>query len=302
MSFDVPESVIASVTGLPASRVVDIDVCPLGGGTGAATAGLALLTVRVVDPHPGVDGLRFVRKVFHPLRAGRHKDGAEDPRHWAYWKRELLAYASDLLPTGPGLRAPYCHGVSGSAIYLENVEGPAPNASLAARQLGVWQSSTAMPDEPWLSGHQLAQRIDRSDLDWSAVHADRRAADLWEARHDLLTALSEVPVVLSHGDFHQGNLRSDGPDTVVLDWGTFGLAPVGADLAHLALSAQRDLEDDYLTCLGGAFPAELVSLAYRATLVLVGASRVHWMLGTGINVPDGYVDLLWDLRPSGWVR
>jgi hypothetical protein len=81
MSFDVPESVIASVTGRPASDVVAIDVCPLGGGTGAATAGMTRLTVRIVDPHHGVEEFTLVRKAFRPLRAGRHKDGTADPRH-----------------------------------------------------------------------------------------------------------------------------------------------------------------------------------------------------------------------------
>jgi hypothetical protein len=39
------------------------------------------------------------------------------------------------------------------------------------------------------------------------------------------------------------------------------------------------------------------SLARRHTVVLVGASRVHWMLGSGNDVPDGYVDFLWANRP-----
>jgi hypothetical protein len=298
MSFDVPESVLVSVTGCPTSSVVDVTASPLDGGTGAATAGLARLTIRVRGVRGRLDEFRLVRKVFSPLRAGRHKHGAEDPRHWAYWKREPLAYASDVLPSGPGLRAPRCHGVFDSTIYLEDVNSPIADARRAANQLGSWQSTGIVPDVPWLGGHQLAQRIQASDLDWSAVHADRRAATLWDARHGLLAALSDVPGVVSHGDFHQGNLRADGLDTVVLDWGTLGLAPVGADLAHLALSTQQDLQDEYLTGMRGTFPEDLVLLAYRATLVLVGASRIHWMLSAGHEVPDGYVDFLWANRPD----
>ena len=297
MSFDVPESVIVSVTGRATSNVVDVIAGPLDGGTGAATAGLARLTVRVRGVRRGLEEFTLVRKVFRPLQAGRHKHGAEDPRHWTYWQREPLAYASDVLPSAPGLRTPRCHGVFDSTVYLEDVDDQAAVTSRAARQLGAWQSTGMVPDVPWLSGHQLAQRIEATDLDWSAVHADSRAATLWDARHGLLAALAEVPAVLSHGDFHQGNLRAGGPDTVVLDWGTLGLAPVGADLAHLALSTQQDLQDDYLAGLRGSYPEDLVILAYRATLVLVGASRVHWMLSTGHDVPDGYVDFLWTNRP-----
>lgn len=297
MSFDVPEAVIASATGRSARSVIDVVSCPLDGGTGAAAAGLARLIVRVRGPHGDVEEFRLVRKAFRPLQAGSHMHGAEDPRHWAYWKREPLAYASDVLPHGPGLTAPRCHGVFDSTIYLEDVEGVLADTSRAAYQLGSWQSAGTAPDVPWLSGHQLAQRIEASDLDWSSVRADSRAATLWDARCGLLSALTDVPVVLSHGDFHQGNLRGDGPDTVVLDWGTLGLAPVGADLAHLALSTQENLEHEYLAGLRGTFPEDLLMLGYRATLALVGASRVHWMLSAGIDVPQGYVDFLWANRP-----
>jgi hypothetical protein len=292
----VPDSVISSVCGRAEGSLLDVIGCPLDGGTGAATSDLARLTVRVREPG-GVKEFSVVRKSLRPLSSGRHKSGAEDPVHWAYWRREPLAYASEVLPMGPGLKAPRCHGVFDSTIYLEDVGSFPADACRAARQLGSWQSTAAIPDVPWLGGHQLAQRIDASDLDWSAVEADRRAAMLWDARHRLLNALCDVPVVVSHGDFHQGNLRADGPDTVVLDWGTLGRAPVGADLAHLALSTQHDLLDEYLAGLRGSFPEDLVDLAYRATMVLVGASRVHWMLSAGIEVPDVYVDFLWANRP-----
>lgn len=297
MRFDVPESVVVSVSGRAASSVVEVLDCPLDAGSGAATSGLTRLTVRVRGPDRTVDEFRLVRKDFGPLRSGRHKHGANDAGHWAYWKREPLTYASDVLPRGPGLRVPRCHGVVGSTLYLEDVGDLPADAGRAARQLGSWQSTATVPDVPWLSGHQLAQRIEASALDWAAVHADSRAAILWDARHTLLADLADVPMVLSHGDFHQGNLRTDGSDTVVLDWGTLGLAPVGADLAHLALSSQQDLHEEYLAGQCGTLEEDLVMLGYRATLALVGASRVHWMLSTGIDVPEGYVDFLWTNRP-----
>ncbi|WP_053203734.1 phosphotransferase [Jiangella muralis] len=167
----------------------------------------------------------------------------------------------------------------------------------AARQLGAWQAGTAVPDVEWLGGHQLAQRVAVSELDWSAVDADERAERLWSRLHELLDRLAALPHVLSHGDVHPDNLRADGPDTVALDWGTLGAAPVGADLAHLMLAARTGLLDDYLAGAAGGVSRAEVEAGCRATLVLVGASRVHWMLATGAAVPPGYVDFLWAHRP-----
>lgn len=288
---------VASLTGRNTGRVVAIHECPIDGSSGAATLGLARLTLQVRGQHDELEGVNVVRKDFRPLTSGRHKHGAEDPRHWAYWLREPLAYGSDVLPKGPGLRSPRCHGVFDSTVYLEHVPAGPIDPRRAARHLGAWQSGCVKPAFSWLSGHQLAQRVEVSNLDWSAVHADVRAATLWRSRTELLTKLSSVPHVLSHGDFSLGNLIASGHDTVALDWGTLGSAPVGADLAHLALSVQEDLQDDYLASLAGRFSEQLVTFAYRANLAIVGASRVHWMLSAGMEVPEGYVDFLWANRP-----
>ncbi|WP_198663461.1 phosphotransferase [Jiangella endophytica] len=288
-----PDPVLQSLTGRPPADVADIDEVALGGGTGAATAGLTRLTVRLRDGREAT----VIRKECQPLTSGRHRHGATDPRHWAYWRREPLAYASGLLPSGPGLRAPRCHGVVDEVVYLEDAGATPADVRTAARQLGAWQSGVGLPDVPWLGGHQLAQRVAVSELDWSAVDADERAVRLWSRRDELLALLAALPRVVSHGDFHPLNLRADGSDTVALDWGTMSAAPVGADVAHLALGAQADVLDDYLAGADGAFSRDDVDAGCRATLVLVGASRVHWMLTTGASLPPGYVDFLWAHRP-----
>jgi len=78
---------------------------PIGLGTGAATGGVARLTVRLASSR-GTRQLTILRKRLVPFMAGRHAEGAMDPRHWAYWRREAEAYMAGLLPEGPGLRAP----------------------------------------------------------------------------------------------------------------------------------------------------------------------------------------------------
>jgi hypothetical protein len=84
---------------------------------------------------------------------------------------------------------------------------------------------------------------------------------------------------------------------VVFDWATLGVSPVGADLAHLALSTLDDLVADYLVGLEGRFDPAAVRAGYRTTLALTGASRVHWMLSRGVPVPQGYEDFLLDQAP-----
>jgi hypothetical protein len=236
----------------------------------------------------------MVRKEFRPLATGRHAAGAADPRHWAYWRRESLAYASGVLPTGPGLAAPRCYGVVDDVVYLQVVEGAPESPRVAARRLGAWQAGTPVPDLPWLAGHQLAQRLAVSDLDWAAVDADARLASIWSRRHDLIAGLRSVPEVLSHGDFHIDHLVAADDATVVLDWATLGISPVGADLAHLALSTLDDLVADYLVGLADRFDPEEVRVGYCTTVALTGASRIHWMLSRGVPVPHGYVDFVID--------
>jgi aminoglycoside phosphotransferase (APT) family kinase protein len=193
------------------------------------------------------------------------------------------------VPSGPHLSAPRCLAVVGNAVYLADVSGPAECAATAAERLGAWQARTPIPDVPWISGHQLAQRVAVSSLDWSAVDAPGELPAIWGRRHDLLAALESVPVVVCHGDFHIRNLVARGAATMVLDWGTLGAAPLGADLAHLALSTGEDLLDAYSAGLGTGFSFDSVLRGFHTTIVLTAVSRAHWMLARDIPVPANYL-------------
>jgi Phosphotransferase enzyme family len=292
----IPDEVLASVTGRPDARLVSCRAEPVTGSSGAATGGISLLT-GIARAGTADVPFRVVRKTVRPVTTGRHAPYAGDPAHWAYWRREPLAYASGLLPVGPGLAAPRCHGVVGDVIYLAPAAGKPESAEIAARRLGAWQAATATPDAAWLARDQLRQRVEASDLDWRQVSADPRLAAIWARRAELLGALDRVPRVLVHGDFSAGNLiAADERTTVVLDWATLGTGPVGADLASLALSAEADAAGDplpaYLAGLDGRFARADVELGYRATLALTGASRVHWMLSRGTQPPPGYVEFV----------
>jgi thiamine kinase-like enzyme len=191
-------------------------------------------------------------------------------------------------------------GVEANAVYLEDVRGQAQEPAHAARHLAVWQSTTVVPQAAWLCADQLAQRLKTTEVDWTAVDADPRAAEMWDLRWDWMDTLSTLPRVLSHGDYSLGNLIARGDDTIVVDWATLGVAPVGADLAHLALSALCDPTEDYLAVAREHWRPEDVVLGYSATLAIVAASRMHWMLLQGVPIPNGYLDFVWggDRRSS----
>ena len=273
---------------------------PIDRGTGAATDALARLTVHVRSAEGEPRNACLIRKRLSPLRSGRHGAGASDPRHWAYWRREADAYASGFLPAGPGLGAPRCFGVVGDDLYLEEVVGSVPPLPRAAEALARWQVPyDEALDRPWLSVDQLGRRLAVSSLDWGSVQADPRMVELWNSAGRLYERLAEVPRVLSHGDYSLGNLVDTGRDTVALDWATVGWEPVGFDLAHLALSCGEDPTAAYLEEPPvSELDPELVVLGFTTTVAVVGASRVHWMLSRGIEVPEWYVDFVWAHRPT----
>ena len=296
---------VADWAGLPSGvlgavacggRIVGLHEEILVGGTGPANKGVVLLQF-LVDADGERRRIDVVRKTLKPVETGRHAILAHDPRHWAFWRREADAYASGLLPAGPGLRAPTCMGVHGDDLYLEHVDGSQPAISDAGGALAGWQAGyRADLDRPWLARGQLAQRLAVSDLDWSGVGADPRAVELWERRDDYLALLAGLPLVRSHGDFSLGNLRQADADLVVLDWASFGWEPVGFDLAHLALSSGEDPRPSYLAS-GPRWSEEEVDTGFGACAAIIGSSRVHWMLTRGVEVPSWYVDFLWAHRP-----
>jgi hypothetical protein len=179
--------------------------------------------------------------------------------------------------------------VTDDAVLMADVAGPPETAATAARRLGAWQARTPIPDVPWLGGHQLAQRIRAGALDWSAVGAPHPVREIWDRRYAFLAALDPVPAVLCHGDFQTGNLIAGPAVTTVLDWGTLAAGPLGADLAHLALSTGEDPLGAYLDGLGGGFDPDLVRRGYHVTMALTASSRVHWMLSRHLPIPPHYV-------------
>ncbi|GIJ59567.1 hypothetical protein Vau01_070830 [Virgisporangium aurantiacum] len=292
---ELPLAVVRAVAQRRDAKVIETSVSPIvTGNLGVATASVERVT-GLVRSGAGEQRFSLIRKAFQPVRSGRHTESAGDPRHWAYWRREPLAYASGVLinPLGAGLVAPYCYDIIDDVVYLADVAGPPEQTDVAARRLGAWQVSAPIPEAPWLAGDQLSQRIAVTDLDWSTVDAPAELQAIWARRHDLLQVLDAVPIALCHGDFHPGNLIDTGTDTTtVLDWQTLGTGPVGGDLAHLALATLTDPFPSYLEGLQGKVDAEAAHLGYSVALALTATSRLHWMQVNGVPVPPTYTDFV----------
>jgi hypothetical protein len=302
VSTELPSAVKEALVREAELTITDVRQEPLLAGTGRASAEITRLLVTMVSPAGEESTVPVVRKTLSVPPIPGASPAVKNPRHWTFWRREVDAYASGLLPTGPGLRAPRCLGLDGPHIYLEDISGPAPSVEAAARHLGAWQSDfDPSLDRPWLACDQLQDRISITELDWKAVDADPRVLRIWRSRERLLDALSALPVVRSHGDYGLANLSAQGPDTVAFDWATFGWEPIGFDLAHLALSSGADPRAAYLSTAPTHRHADVVDTGFRASIALVGVSRLHWMLVHELEVPQWFVDIICDAAPSGRV-
>jgi hypothetical protein len=197
---------------------------------------------------------------------------SDEPRHWNYWKRELLAYTSGYLPNEPGaLRAPRCfaaHDLEGdrAVLWLEELTGrsaetwPSTRCAVAARQLGRWQAGLTganLPDEPWLSRDWLRVLLTTRLRREAEIVADpanwktplvrelfdpslrERVGRIWDASGELLDGLDRLPQTLSHYDFRAPNLfDGDSADEVrLLDWQFVGEGALGQDLVGIVIDA-----------------------------------------------------------------
>jgi hypothetical protein len=263
-----------------------------GSGTGAASDDARLVTIRRGDDRT----VQVVRKTLRPLRDGPHAHNATQQDHWAFWRRELTAYTSGVLPSGPGLRAPRLYGIVDDVLYLEYVGEDLPDAHEAARQLGRWHSNDRTdPHLPRLARDQLAQRLAVTTLDWSDIDVDPRIPAIWSQRDSSIAVLTDLPWSIAHGDFNMGNLRAGSNNVIAIDWATLGVSPVGFDLAHLALSTLDDsLVSPYLDGLDERFSARDVETGYRLALGLVGTSRIHWTATRQEQLPENEADFVAD--------
>jgi hypothetical protein len=191
---------------------------------------------------------------------------SNDPTHWNYWRREVLAYTSGLAGIAyrdAGIEAPALletvERPDGSVeLWLADVSGvPAvawspERLGVFARQLGAAQARWVdrIPDIAWLSRDWLPQYLTAGPAanvrneGWehplwpSALRTDLRR--LWDRRDDVLARALTAPRTLCHLDVWPMNLIGTDPGTTLLDWSFTGIGGIGEDAANLIVDCVTD--------------------------------------------------------------
>ena len=207
--------------------------------------------------------------------AGSAWQTSDEPTHYNYWRREVLAYETGFADTAyrdAGIRAPGLESLvtrddGGVELWLEDVAGPSgfefPVARLGrfGHELGAgqarWIGRVPSADEvPWLSRGWLRQYLSEGPganvqilaEDWDAPVAkawapETRAAlrGLWGKRMTALDQVEALPRTLCHLDCWPANLLEDASGTsVLLDWAFVGEGAVGEDPANLIIDSVTD--------------------------------------------------------------
>jgi hypothetical protein len=193
---------------------------------------------------------------------------SDEPTHWNYWKREVLAHRTGLSSAyaAAGIVPPPLLSSAtrpdgqiemwlGFAPGAPGMSWPVPRIAAFARRLGRAQAGP-MPDLPWLSRRWLRQYLTHgpsksvhitTDDEWNhpvaapwpaAARAGLRS--VWETRWSLLKAAEAVPRTLCHLDVWPNNLIEDGDTSVLLDWAFVGEGGIGEDPANLIVDSVTD--------------------------------------------------------------
>lgn len=221
-----------------------------------ATHGSAVLKISTPPPHGAPAG-------FWPT--------SDEPTHWNYWRRESLAYTTDLAVTAyaeagivaPGLLAAVDRPDGLVELWLEDVEGPegfdweVSRLVRFAHELGVGQARWAgrVPDHPWLSRRWLTQyltegpplSVDIEDTFWDHSRVAAWPADvrrglrrLWVERDRMLAAAEASERTLCHLDVWPANLIDGQGRSVLLDWSFTGAGAIGEDVSNLVIDSFTD--------------------------------------------------------------
>jgi hypothetical protein len=237
---------------------------------------------------------------------------SDEPGHWNYWKRELLAYETGLAQTAfDGMRAPALLDVrprpDGSVVlWLEDVTGPPADPATVARALRT-AVGRPVPAHPWLARDWLRSytlsRPVAEPVPWdhpvAAAAWPQRLRDdlrtLWERRHDVLAAADRLPRVLCHHDVWPMNLGTASTGPVLFDWSFVGPGAVGEDAANLALD----------TFLDGLVPIErlddtvqaiLTAYGHEPAVKVAGAAKYFWLAPRMLTEVDASLPTNYDTR------
>ncbi|WP_157683742.1 phosphotransferase [Microlunatus soli] len=245
-----------------------------------------------------------------------HSDQSEP--HW--WGREAEFYRSELATTGwtDDVRPARCYVDEHDGccdLWLEDVADiPAPFEVCRRAVVGLahWQVAhpaaqhRQLPDS-WIPSHLALQGLDN---DRTLAHpgwpsAFERGVDpaLRELVRQRLTdpaeiarLLSDLPQVLTHYDFHNGNIGTVGDRIVLFDWAYLGRGPIGHDAGHLALTLEpRGVVDPVQAwdILQTTYCEALIDAGWAGDPAVVGRSMAlsnRLRLGWGVDHLLGLAD------------
>ncbi len=267
LRLEVGDGTVISCARLPRAigdSVVAVE--PLRHGLGNTATG-GICRVR------GLAGSAILKVARRPAAADPTKafPAGDEPDHWNYWRREILAYETGLAATaytGGGIAAPALleaniRADEGVELWLADVGGtagwewPVPRLARFAYELGVAQAQWAgrVPDVRWLTRRWLAQylaegprrltRVDDADWDHPSVAVwpagvRRRLRELWADPGRLTAIAGAAERTLCHLDVWPANLIDQDGTSVLLDWSFTGDGAVGEDVANLIIDSCTD--------------------------------------------------------------
>jgi hypothetical protein len=259
---------VCATPGRESVTIEHYEVRPLSGSAGAATAGIYRVWGTVNDRDIRRDWA-LILKIIRP--AAPWNPAAREIDHPIYWKREALAYQSDLLDDLPGgISVPRCFALEERAdescwLWLEEVQDsyrsrwPLAQYARAAHVLGCFNGAylagRPLPTYPWLGplgalrstlqAFAFVRDVVENPATWQhpLLHAAfptpvaDRLLRLWDDREPLLAALDQLPQTLCHKDAYRRNMfaPSDalGQQLVLIDWAYVGRGEIGLDIADL---------------------------------------------------------------------
>lgn len=269
-----------------------------------------------------------ILKVFRPL-----PDGSTTPADSShYWKREGLAYTSDLLEDLPeGVRVPSCYGLEemedGSLwLWLEEAQSDMPppwplsRFRLAAYHLGLWNGRFllphSLPEYPWLSremtrvwAEENAYTLDliaqsevwqNPPLSVAFVQPVReRLLRLWKERERFYTILAALPQTICHHDAGHRNVfachsSAGQAQTLLIDWELVGYGAIGEELGNLFATALINFEVE--PHLAEAFAQTLLD-GYAEGLHAAGWQGDPRTIRTGFAIAAVF---RWVFAAAGW--
>lgn len=243
-----------------------------------------------------------------------------DPSAPQWWGREAEFYGSELATSGwtDDVRPARCDVDDHDDcrdLWLEEVADiPAPFEVCRRAVVGLahWQVAHPVDEHrqlpaDWIPSHLQLQALDNDRTlahpAWPALIERGADPELRELVRQRITDPAEVdrllsgfPPMLTHYDFHNGNIGTVDDHVVLIDWAYLGVGPIGHDAGHLALTFEpRDAVDPAIAweTVQNAYCDALVDAGWtgdpgvvRQSMVLSNRLRLGWEIDTLLSLAD----------------